>query len=125
MAEAQDVRRQGRSHGDGFLEIVVQRTPAGVTLVVTGDLDLETAPRLQDVVAGLGADAGGQVDLDLSRLSFVDVAGARALAQAGETIRSTGGRPTARHLQARHREVADRLGLGRYLEIAPAEDVGR
>ena len=100
----------------------MERTPTGVRVTLVGDLDVETAPQLHDVVTELGPHASGQVELDLSLLGFLDVAGARALAEAGDAVRSSGGHLTARRLPARLREVADRLGLGRYLEMAPGED---
>ncbi len=47
-------------------------------VTVTGELDLDTAPRLTDAVSTLRT-GGGHVELDLSALGFCDVRGLAAL----------------------------------------------
>lgn len=55
-----------------FMASVDGRRPAVVRLV--GELDLASAPKLESVLAGLDGD----VELDCSRLGFIDAAGLRA-----------------------------------------------
>ena len=49
-------------------------------LVLDGDLDSHTAPRLDAAVQSLGAD--GEVTIDLSRVGFIDSSGLRVLITA-------------------------------------------
>ena len=66
--------------------------PEGVAVVfVTGELDLATAPRLDETLADVTADV---IVVDLSGCTFLDSAGiralvgtARALAEADRTLR--------------------------------------
>jgi len=59
-------------------KIAHRATPAGVTLKVTGELDLSTGPVLAGSVAGLRHDIQA-LTLDLSELTFMDSTGLRIL----------------------------------------------
>ena len=60
-----------------LLEVEVGQAGAGTIVTPTGELDVATAPSLRDAVRSLTGD--GQVTLDLSRLSFIDVTGVRTV----------------------------------------------
>ena len=49
------------------------------TLVVRGELDMSTAPRLIDAAAALLEDAERGISIDISRLDFLDSAGMHAI----------------------------------------------
>lgn len=51
---------------------------------VTGDLDLATAPVLEEALLGLFDAAAGRVIVDLTRCSFIDLRGLRVLLAACE-----------------------------------------
>ena len=59
-----------------FMACVDGRQPAVVRMI--GELDLAGAARLESVLAGLDGD----VELDCSRLDFIDAAGLRAFQRA-------------------------------------------
>jgi anti-anti-sigma factor len=59
-----------------FMARVDGQQPAMVSLI--GELDLAGVPRLESVLAGLDGD----VELDCSRIDFIDAAGLRAFESA-------------------------------------------
>jgi anti-anti-sigma factor len=78
--------------GDPNFRITVERHGELRTVSVAGELDLSTAPEFEAAI-GEQLDAG-PVTLDLSRLSFMDSSGVRALhtllpARSGEPPRLT------------------------------------
>ena len=65
-------------------DLNVARDESGATRVVLrGELDLATAPRLEQALA----DAGADVLLDLRGLTFMDSTGVRLLLEAAESHR--------------------------------------
>jgi anti-sigma B factor antagonist len=54
---------------------------------VAGELDLVTAPELASRLAELDGD-GGAIDLDLERVTFVDLAGLRVILDARREARA-------------------------------------
>ncbi len=74
-----------------------ERLPGGVDVIhVTGELDLATAPRVEEALAALD----GEVVVDLAQCTFLDSAGirtlmgaARALGEGGHTLRVVSGDP--------------------------------
>jgi anti-sigma B factor antagonist len=57
------------------LHLLAYRTDDTVTIAVTGDLDIATAPGLVAFVRDNLRDGDDRLTLDLSRLSFVDAGG--------------------------------------------------
>jgi anti-anti-sigma factor len=91
----------------------------GVRAQVRGDLDPIGSPALVDQVSAvLGADADGELTLDLAGVDFCDSAGASALvtlrqrcAQAGWRFQMVNLRPAVRRI------LVDFTGLGDYLNV--------
>ena len=69
------------------LEITLSTQP--VRLRLAGEVDVATLPNLEHAL-NLLIDAGEDVELDLAELSFIDVAGMRALVLAASRMRSAG-----------------------------------
>ncbi len=46
-------------------------------IIVAGELDLSTAPRLEDEVQGALAHGAGEITIDLQRITFIDSSGLR------------------------------------------------
>jgi anti-sigma B factor antagonist len=68
----------------GDFDVRSEPLPGGVEAVfVTGELDLATAPRLDEALAAVTADL---VVVDLSGCTFLDSAGIRALVGAARTL---------------------------------------
>lgn len=60
---------------------------SGVPVVsVTGELDLATAPALEETLLALSDDPPGAVIVDLARCSFIDLRGLRVLLAARERL---------------------------------------
>ena len=79
---------------EALWELVVDRQPEHTVLRVSGDLDLETAPRL---LAGaephlVAADEG--LIIDLSALTFIDSSGLSALIRINQRVSAIGRRLT-------------------------------
>jgi anti-sigma B factor antagonist len=55
------------------------------TLVLTGELELVTTPKLELAVSGVCACAPRELEIDLRRVSFIDSTGLRGLIVAKET----------------------------------------
>lgn len=68
------------------------RQESGVSvLVVCGDLDLGSGPRLDDCLVYLTALGGGRIVLDAVGLTFCDAAGIRILLRGHARARARGG----------------------------------
>ncbi len=76
--------------GELGFEAHLERKGQRTVVQLDGELDLATAPVLARSLNDWLAHAGSEVALDLSRLRFVDVAGARALARAADLARAAG-----------------------------------
>jgi anti-sigma B factor antagonist len=67
---------------------------AGVTLVVVGDVDMDTAPQLVAAVAALDSSSGLDLVIDLSQVDFLDSSGLGALVGAQKSVAQSGGHLT-------------------------------
>ncbi len=95
-----------RAHGD-------------VVVSVRGELDLVTAPAFHEALAGVLDDDVTQVVVEAREVTFLDAAGARALAAAGERARETGTVLSLRAPSPAVRRVLDVLELD---GVLPVED---
>ena len=57
------------------LTVAVERTAAEAVVLLTGEIDLSTAPRLSTVVSELLADPPARVVLDMAGVTFCDSQG--------------------------------------------------
>lgn len=73
---------------EGMLRISKQPgQPGHISLRLAGEADLRAAPRLRVLLASLTArSALTDIDLDLTRLEFIDVAATRSLVQAAAAL---------------------------------------
>ena len=77
------------------LRINVDPAEEGViTIAVTGELDLATAPLIDDTFHTLNSAQPLHLHLDLSGVNFCDAAGLSAFLTADRVLRATGGRLT-------------------------------
>jgi anti-sigma B factor antagonist len=73
----------------GDFDVRLEKTPAGAAVLhVSGDLDLATAPRLEEAVADAGSAA--PIVIDLSGCTFLDSAGMRSLVNTSRSIQPEG-----------------------------------
>lgn len=91
----------------GEFDVRTEALPEGGTLAsVTGELDLATAPRLEEALTG--RRTGERVVIDLSGCTFLDSSGVRVLASTVHAVSSEG---------ARLELVVVDSGIARVLEI--------
>jgi anti-sigma B factor antagonist len=68
------------------LDITTTERSDGVLLELAGELDLATAPKLEDELKRLEEDTPPTIFLDLRPLSFMDSSGLQALVQYAATL---------------------------------------
>lgn len=73
------------------IELQVDRNGSSATVQVTGEIDLTSAPRLDDEVTGLIEDSVTHLTIGLGAVSFMDSTGLRVLLKASKLLESTGG----------------------------------
>lgn len=78
--------------GDPVLHVEVRWQGDRVTVAVTGEVDLATAPRLSAALDEVTADPPRSVEVDLSETSFFACAGLSALMRAHHRLAESGGR---------------------------------
>jgi anti-anti-sigma factor len=92
---------------DWPLEITAIACPAGLRL--RGEIDISTLPSLELALELLHAQ-GGDVVLDLTDLTFIDVAGLRTLAYTAAALTATGRRLHLAHPSPQLCRLAGLLG---------------
>jgi len=105
---------------DQFSVVTAGKEGEPAVLAVVGEVDLYTAPRLGEALAGV-IDAGvRQVVLDLSRLSFIDSSGLHAIAAARQRLGAEGGSLVLRSVRPETMRVLDICGLSSIVETISA-----
>jgi anti-sigma B factor antagonist len=74
------------------IDLKVDRDGTGAVLRVTGEVDLTSAPRLDDEVTALIEGAVTDLTIELKGVSFMDSTGLRVLLKASKMIDSNGGK---------------------------------
>jgi anti-sigma B factor antagonist len=97
------------------LEIVIrtEKRDGCTVLSVRGDIDLATAPALQEAVAGVLAEGPPGFILDLSEVEFLGSVGMTILVSAHEALRNRG----------RFSVVADGPSTSRPLQLTKLDEV--
>ena len=104
------------------LTVLSHTTSQGVTLVISGELDIATAPRLQDAALdALNASASPKpaLHLDLHAVSFMDSSGVQVLAKLRKRAEQVGGHVAVVRVSSSVARVLDLLGL---LELYTEDD---
>jgi anti-sigma B factor antagonist len=97
--------------------------PLGIVLTLAGELDLATAPVLQERLDAT-LQGGAVVVIDLSGLSFIDSSGLGMLVQAERRLRESGGQLVlVRGPRAAHRPF-ELTGLDSYFEFCDSPSAG-
>ena len=81
-------------HGLGILGVTADRRPGGVSVRVTEEMDIATAPQLVATMRSLPRQDIQHIWLDLTGLTFIDASGLAALVQVRMLIDRRGGRLT-------------------------------
>jgi anti-sigma B factor antagonist len=87
----------------------------GVVIVLSGELDLASAPGLERSLSKILAEANGRVLLDLNQLTFVDSAGVTVLIRAKHEAEAIGRPLVLRRPTAQVHRVFSVVGLADWL----------
>lgn len=105
---------------EAIWNLSVDRLPEHTVLRVTGDLDLETAPRLLVGVEPHVAAADGALIIDLSALQFIDSSGLSALIRINRRVAAAGRELTIIAPAPPVAKVFEITGLDKILPLRPA-----
>ena len=105
---------------DGLMLDVVGAAPS-VRVLVVGELDCRTAPRLVRCVYGLLDSGHRQIDLDLSGVTFVSAAGLTAFREAAFRAGQVGGRARLTAVPAHVRRILAITALDTVVEVQPPD----
>jgi anti-anti-sigma factor len=72
----------------GDIDVQLETLPAGTLVRVAGELDLATAPRLDDAISSVPPSS--HLVIDLLECTFLDSSGVRTLASAGRATTEDG-----------------------------------
>lgn len=106
-----------RYSGPAAFEVLRLPAEDEYRLVVRGELDLATAPWLTDELMAAERDDPSVLTLDLSGLSFMDVAGMRVLLNAARRAKREGWRLVVLNPQPQIRRLFALTAVDRSLEI--------
>jgi anti-sigma B factor antagonist len=111
-------RLDAKGVGLDGIELNVDRQGATATIGVAGDIDLTSAPRLDDEVTGLIEDSVNSLTIELTGVSFMDSTGLRVLLKASKLLDSSGGTLVLRDPSDAVRRLLEVSGLDSHFEIA-------
>jgi anti-anti-sigma factor len=92
--------------------------PGTLTIELEGELDIATAPALEQLFREVERDRWPTVVLDLRQLDFIDSSGIRALLTANDRIGRLGGRMAVRHASRPVRRTLAVIGADSILDVA-------
>lgn len=105
----------------GIFDLRTTEAADGVRLSFTGELDLASAPRVDEELERVERDGPPRVILDLRGLTFMDSTGLRLIASADARAREDGRRLTIIQGPAAVRRVFEITRLDERLEIVDEE----
>ena len=100
------------------LELESRSSTDAETVVVRGEIDMATAPRLRDVLNGLVDGGASRIVLDCRGLDFLDSSGIGVLIAVRKRLGDDGAL-TLESPQAHVRKVLELTGVSDHVEIAP------
>lgn len=103
--------------GEDAVRLTVDRQDLDgrLLLVLVGELDPHTAPRLEAELASAGTEP--RVVLDLAGVTFLDSAGVRAIVSAHERLSNAGGSLALRSPSPVAARVLEISGLDQHLDV--------
>ena len=101
-------------------DLRVVRTDRRMHIAPCGELDIATAPQLEQAVSEATAGAVSELVLDLRELTFMDSTGLRALAQANVKAEQAGTELSIWRGPRQIERVLEISGLGPLLPLADA-----
>jgi anti-anti-sigma factor len=100
------------------IDLQVDRNGSSATVRVAGEIDLTSAPRLDDEITGLIEDAVNVLTIWLEGVSFMDSTGLRVLLKASKLLDSSGGTLILGQPSDPVRRLLEVSGLDTHFQIA-------
>lgn len=100
------------------IDLQVERNGGSATVRVGGEIDLTSAPRLDDEVTGLIEDSVTTLTIGLAGVSFMDSTGLRVLLKASKLLESSGGTLVLGEPSDPVRRLLEVSGLDTHFQIA-------
>jgi stage II sporulation protein AA (anti-sigma F factor antagonist) len=94
-----------------MIDFATRREGARVTLIVRGEVDLDTAEELRDAVLACFREAPAQVNVDVTGVSFLNSSGVNALLAGAREADGRDVRFTVSNPQPAVRKVIATVGL--------------
>jgi anti-sigma B factor antagonist len=98
------------------LELESRPSADGASVVVRGEIDMASAPKLRDVLNRLVDDGSNRIVLDCRGLEFLDSSGIGVLIAVRKRLGDDGAL-TLQSPPAHVRKVLDLTGVGEHIEI--------
>jgi anti-anti-sigma factor len=98
-------------------DITLVETEHSLRLVLTGELDIATAPVLDAALDQAEAGSAAQILLDLAAVPFIDSSGLRTLIRAADRAAANGGRLAIAGAGPQARRLFELSGAGGRLPI--------
>ena len=106
--------------GYDVLSVRFSRHDQTVVVHLAGELDVATAPVLENALAGVIEDQGNlAVQLELGEMVFIDSTGLSILADALRRLREKGGDLSLANIRPETLKVFDIVGFTRIFDISP------
>jgi len=99
------------------LRIEVADTTSPTTVVLAGEIDLESSPRLREALLAIAGSGETRVVVDMTHVTFMDSTGLSALVGPLKRFRRAGGEITLRSPTRAVRKVLEITGLHRVFRV--------
>jgi anti-anti-sigma factor len=100
------------------IELAVDRGTEGATLRVSGEIDLTSAPKLEEEIQSLIEQSVNTLTLDLSSVAFMDSTGLRVLLKATKLLEGSGGKVVLREPSEPVRRLLEVSGLEGHFDLS-------
>ena len=100
------------------IDLQVDRNGGSATVRVAGEIDLTSAPKLDDEVTGLIEDSVNALTIGLEGVSFMDSTGLRVLLKASKLLEASGGTLILGQPSDPVRRLLEVSGLDTHFQIA-------
>jgi anti-sigma B factor antagonist len=100
-----------------YLSVSVRGRGPSIVVEVDGELDLASAPQLEDALERAWREAPDTIVLDLENLRFIDMSGLRLLLGASQRAEERGTELTLTNVRESIRRVLTLVGVYRLLPI--------
>ncbi len=113
------------SEAEAALQIRSSADPAGRVVILHGEVDLRSSPRLRGALLELLEDRPARLIIDLVGVTYMDSSGVGTLVEIKRRVEQAGGKLVLIGMQQRVRSVFEITRLDRFFTIAASADEAR